>query len=101
MTGSFSFIQESEIETPAFDEGIEWVEKPDAEDHVQNQANDTADAPAEVGFVFRASDYLLTIYSGWSRQHHRLGCRRRRRPPSYCRPTGRVRDLWLSDPRRG
>ena len=56
MTGSFSFIQESEIETPAFDEGVEWVEKPDAEDHVQNQANDTADAPAEVGFVFRASD---------------------------------------------
>jgi len=59
MTGSFSFIQESEIETPAFEEGVEWVEKADAAGHLEDQANDhAAEAPAEVGFFFM----LLTIY---------------------------------------
>lgn len=32
LSGSLSFIQASEIETPSFDDSVEWVEKSDAAD---------------------------------------------------------------------
>lgn len=38
-SGSFRFIQASELETPAFEEEAEWVEKSDAAEHVEPQVN--------------------------------------------------------------
>ncbi|KAJ3480922.1 hypothetical protein NLJ89_g12251 [Agrocybe chaxingu] len=44
MSSSFRFIQESEIETPSFEEGAEWVEKADAAGH-EEQAVPNGQAP--------------------------------------------------------
>lgn len=48
-SSSFRFIQDSEIETPSFDEGVEWVEKSEAVGHEEPVVNGHAteeDAPA-------------------------------------------------------
>ncbi|RDB16820.1 hypothetical protein Hypma_002371 [Hypsizygus marmoreus] len=34
-TGSFHFMQESELEGPSFEDGAEWVERSDAADHIE------------------------------------------------------------------
>lgn len=50
MTSSFRFIQDSEIETPSFEEGAEWIEKSDAVDHEEPYTNGhAAEASEEVG----------------------------------------------------
>lgn len=38
MSSSFRFIQDSELETPVFEEGAEWIEKADAVDHEEEHA---------------------------------------------------------------
>ena len=51
MSSSFRFIQDSELETPVFEEGAEWIEKADAVGHEEGHAVNgiiTEAAPADV-----------------------------------------------------
>ena len=66
MSGSLSFIQASEIETPSFEEGVEWIEKSDAAGHEEPIVNGHAtpeaepSIAAEVRCAFSSIDALLT-----------------------------------------
>lgn len=46
LSSSLRFIQESELEAPAFDDGV-WVEKADAAGHEEVANGDVSEAPAE------------------------------------------------------
>ncbi|KAF9479064.1 hypothetical protein BDN70DRAFT_932907 [Pholiota conissans] len=61
VSGSFRFIQDSEIETPSFEEGGVWVEKSDAAGHEEpivngHVAEEAAPAPAEAPIDWAADE---------------------------------------------
>ncbi|KJA27568.1 hypothetical protein HYPSUDRAFT_74623 [Hypholoma sublateritium FD-334 SS-4] len=59
MSGSLSFIQASEIETPSFDEDVEWVEKSDAAGHEEPAVNGHATQEAEPSVATEAPNSTI------------------------------------------
>lgn len=62
MSGSLSFIQASEIETPSFDEDVEWVEKSDAAGHEEPAVNGHATQEAEPSAAAEVRYALPSMY---------------------------------------
>lgn len=62
VSGSFHFMQASELETSTFEHTAEWVEKTDAEpdDVPEEQLNGLEDAPAEPAEVSVSRSSLST-----------------------------------------